>query len=121
MDWKAADIVDTPEYWAYVEKIVSMAEQLGLYMALLPSWGSLVKNHLITDENVCAYVDFLAERFAKYDNIIWALGGDIKADAYIPLYRKFGTYLKKKMPDKLITFHPFGRCASTMWFAEEDW
>lgn len=121
MDWKAADIVDTPEYWAYVEKIVSMAEQLGLYMALLPSWGSLVKNHLITDENVCTYVDFLAERFAKYDNIIWALGGDIKADAYIPLYRKFGTYLKKKMPDKLITFHPFGRCASTMWFAEEDW
>ena len=121
MDWCAADIVDTPKYWAHVERIVALADSLGLYMALLPSWGSLVKNHLITEENVCAYADFLAERFGKYDNIIWVLGGDIKADAYISLYRKFGTYLKLKMPDKLITFHPFGRCASTMWFAEDDW
>lgn len=121
MGWKAADIVDTPEYWDHVERIVSMAEEMGLYMALLPSWGSLVKNNLITEENICTYADFLTERFAKYNNIIWVLGGDIKADLYIQLYNKFGTYMKKKMPDKLITFHPFGRCASTMWFAKEDW
>ena len=100
-----------------------MADDLGLYMALLPSWGSLLKTNVITEENVLDYGRFLANRYKDYSNIIWVLGGDIKAetDAFQNIYRKLGTYLKSATPDKLITFHPFGRCSSTMWFPEDDW
>ena len=121
MYWGGADRINDEEYWQHVERIIKMADKLGLYMALLPSWGSLLKNNLITSENVLVYGRFLAERLEKYSNIIWVLGGDIKADNYVEIYRKLGRYFKEKMPDKLITFHPFGRCASSMWFADDSW
>ena len=52
---------------------------------------------------------------------IEALGGDVKAEAYKDIYTLMGTYFKEHMPDKLVTFHPFGRCSSTTWFADADW
>ena len=123
MHWGAAGIYKTKEYWEHVDRIIKMADDLGLYMALLPSWGSLLKTNVITEENVLDYGIFLASRYKDYSNIIWVLGGDIKAetDDFQNIYRKLGTYLKSATPDKLITFHPFGRCSSTMWFPEDDW
>ena len=38
------------EYWEHCDKIIKTAEELGLYMALLPSWGSLVKKGAINIE-----------------------------------------------------------------------
>ena len=84
-------------------------------MALLPSWGSLLKTGVITEDNILEYGSFLADRYKNYSNIIWVLGGDIKAEDYKAAYRKLGAYLKFSTPNKLITFHPFGRCSSTMW------
>lgn len=121
MYWGAAGRYKTSEYWEHVDRIIKKAEELGLYIALLPCWGSLLKTNVITDENVLDYGKFLAERYKDYNNIIWVLGGDIKADNYICVYKKLGTFFKETMPDKLVTFHPFGRCSSTMWFADEDW
>lgn len=121
MHWGASEYYHTPEYWRYVDKIIQMAADLGLYMALLPSWGSLVKTGIITKENVLDYGRYLANRYKDYDNIIWVLGGDIKAEAYTDIYNQLGSYLKEATPDKLITFHPFGRCSSTMWFADAKW
>lgn len=109
------------QYWQHVDRIIKMADELGLYMALLPSWGSLVKSQAITLDNVLDYGHFLAERYRDYNNIIWVLGGDIKAENYVDIYRKLGNYLKEATLDKLITFHPFGRCSSTMWFADDEW
>lgn len=121
MYWGAAGSYKTRTYWEHVDKIIKMADELGLYFALLPCWGSLLKTNVITDENVLDYGKFLAKRYKDYNNIIWVLGGDIKADNYIHIYKKLGSYLKNTMPDKLVTFHPFGRCSSTMWFADEEW
>ena len=63
----------------------------------------------------------MADRYKNYSNIIWVLGGDIKAEDYKAAYRKLGAYLKFSTPNKLITFHPFGRCSSTMWFSDDEW
>lgn len=113
--------VETAEYWEHCDRIIKMAEELGLYMALLPSWGSLVKNNILTEENALKYADFLAKRYAGYKNIIWILGGDIKAGGYEGIYQIMGEHFKKLNPDKLIGFHSFGRCSSTMWFKDADW
>lgn len=119
----AANEVDArePAYWEHVEKIVQAAEACGLYMALLPCWGSVVNSDLITEENIGEYVSFLAKRFGPYPNVIWLLGGDIRGDKYHDLYCKEGRLLKEKTPDKLIGYHPFGRTSSSLWFHEEPW
>lgn len=113
--------VNDISYWQHIDKIIKIAEKLGIYMALLPCWGSIVKEHILTIENVTRYASFLTDRYKDYTNIIWVLGGDVKAADYKDIYITMGEYFKKHMPDKLITFHPFGRCSSTMWFASEKW
>lgn len=109
------------EYWEKCDKIISMAEELGVYMALLPSWGSLVKKEIINEANVEKYALFLAKRYGKRKNIIWLLGGDIKANNYVKLYDKLALCLKKNTENQLIGFHPFGRCSSSMWFQNSSW
>ncbi len=113
--------VEDEEYWKHCDRVIKKAEELGIYMALLPAWGSLVKNAVLTRENAEKYAEFLADRYADYKNIIWILGGDIKPDGYEDIYEKMALILKKKNPDKLIGFHPFGRCSSSLWFNDAKW
>lgn len=113
--------VTTKSYWDHCEAIVRLAREEGLYMALLPTWGSIVKSGILHMGNVERYAEYLCERFCEYPNIIWLLGGDIRGDVNPELYHVFGTKLKEKMPDTLIGFHPFGRTSSSLWFHEENW
>ncbi len=113
--------VDSDEYWEHCDRVIKMAEELGLYMALLPAWGSLVKNNILNMDNAEEYAEFLADRYGSFKNIIWILGGDIKPDGYEALYEKMARVFKKKNPDKLVGFHPFGRCSSSLWFNDADW
>lgn len=113
--------VDTLAYWEHCDRIISMAEELGLYIGLLPSWGSMVKKSIITMENVERYTEFLAKRYGERKNIIWLLGGDMKAAGYEELYHTMGRILKAKCPGQLVGYHPFGRCSSTMWFQDAEW
>lgn len=108
-------------YWDHCVNIVKMAEELGMYMALLPTWGALVKQKTLTVDNVEEYAGYLAERFGDCPNVIWLLGGDIKGEVNLALYRTFGAKLKELMPDKLVGFHPFGRTSSSLWFHNEKW
>jgi hypothetical protein len=111
----------TEEYWLHCDKVIKMAEELGLYMGLLPTWGSIVKAKILTADNVERYANFLGERYGHCSNIIWILGGDIRGSDGLDVYPKFGRRLKELMPDKLIAYHPFGRTASSQWFHHEDW
>ena len=46
-----------PEYWEFCDRIIKKAEEMGLYLALLPAWGSLVKEGSLTLDNVEAYAE----------------------------------------------------------------
>lgn len=113
--------VTKPEYWDFVDRVVKIAEELELYLGLLPAWGSLVKKKVLNMENVKEYADFLGKRYQSAPNIIWILGGDIRGDAGGEVFRREGETLKGYNPDRLITFHPFGRTSSSLWFHEEPW
>ena len=113
--------VSSKEYWEHCDRVIKMADELGLYMALLPSWGSLVKKSCITTENAQEYAEYLGKRYKEYSNIIWVLGGDIKPMGYEEIYDIMGKTLKRIDPTKLITFHPFGRCTSSTWFNDCEW
>lgn len=113
--------VTRKEFWEHCDKVVKMAEELGLYMALLPSWGAMVKGGVIHEGNIEEFASFVAKRYQNSPNVIWILGGDIRGDIGEGVYKKAGKIFKEITPDKLIGFHPFGRTSSSMWFHEEPW
>lgn len=113
--------IQNPEYWAHCDKVIQIARQLGMYMALLPSWGSMVKEKVITEENAERYISFLANRYREYPNIIWLLGGDVRGSAAPELFEQEGILLKQLNPDQIVGFHPFGRTSSSQWFQDAGW
>ena len=113
--------VKESEYWEFVDKVLIHAQDLGMYLGILPAWGSLVKDGVLNEQNIEDYAVFLGSRFQKYPNIIWILGGDVRGDAGAEVFRKEAEILKKYNPERLITYHPFGRTSSSLWFHEDQW
>lgn len=112
--------MDDEIYWSKVEAVVQLASELDIYMGLLPGWGSIVKKGILTEDNIESYSHFLGKKFQKYENIVWIMGGDIRAANYMGLYKKEREILKTYNPNRLISFHPFGRTSSTRWFQDEE-
>lgn len=113
--------VTTKEYWEFVDEIVEMAREMGMYLGLLPAWGSAVKNSILNMDNIENYARFLGQRYQEYPNIIWILGGDVRGDVNAPVFCKEGEILKSYNPYRLIAYHPFGRTSSSLWFHDEKW
>lgn len=109
-------------FWDHIDAVMKMAEEMGLYMGILPVWGSsLVKGGCLTLENLDAYMKFVLDRYHDFSNIIWIVGGDVRGDVAPELFRRMGRMMKEDRPDRLVTYHPFGRTSSALWFHEEDW
>src|SRR5580692_10004938 len=47
-------------YWDHVDWVLDQAARRGLWLAMLPSWGSLVKTGVLNAGNAAAYAAFLA-------------------------------------------------------------
>lgn len=115
------DLKNRNSYWNHIDKVVDLAEKAGMYMGLLPVWGSIVKNGSLNKDNVVEYGTWLAEHFKNRKNIIWIIGGDIKGDLYYDIWDTLGNTIKSLNPDALMTFHPFGRTLSSDWFHDAPW
>ena len=109
-------------YWNHVDQVIKMAEKLGIYMGLLPFWSNCyVKNGLDTKDNFITYINFITNRYVDYPNIIWIMGGDIRGSVDPSLFHFIGENIKRNNKEKLISFHPFGRTSSSMWFHNASW
>jgi Protein of unknown function (DUF4038)/Putative collagen-binding domain of a collagenase len=109
------------DYWDHVDYIIDAAAERGIYMALVPVWGSEVKAGNVSPQQATAYASFLAERYRSKDNIIWMNGGDIKGSDSTAVWNAIGTTLHEKDTAHLVTYHPRGRTQSSTWFHEADW
>jgi len=109
------------DYWDHVDFVVEKAEEKGLYMAMVPIWGSNVNSGGVSKEEARKYGEFLTNRYKDHDNIIWLNGGDTFGNEYQEVWQTLGETLKKGNPDKLVTFHPRGRTQSSDWFHNENW
>ena len=108
-------------YWDHVDWVVDRAAGKGIYIAMVPAWGSLVKAGRLNTANAAPFATFLANRYKDKVNIFWILGGDIRGDQHGEVWRIMGRSLQAADPNHLITFHPFGRTQSSMWFQNEPW
>jgi len=109
------------DYWDHIDWIIDRAAAKGLYIALVPVWGSVVKESHINPAEGKAYADFLAKRYRNKPNIIWMNGGDIPGTDSLNTWKAIGNTLHQVDGSHLITFHPRGRTQSSTWFQNEDW
>ena len=67
--------VTKSEYWNFVDQILDMAEQMGLYIGLLPAWGSLVKSSKYIKYGNNAYLcEFLRKTLSESQKLDLDLG-----------------------------------------------
>lgn len=116
-------VTDNEEYdfWDHMDFIIGKAEEKGIYIALVPVWGSNVKSGKISREQANQYSTWLAKRYAAKPNIIWLNGGDLMGSDSTAIWEIIGNNLRKYAPNQLITYHPFGRAQSSTWFHNAPW
>jgi hypothetical protein len=109
------------DFWDHVDFAIDEAAKRGMYMALVPVWGSNVKGGKVSVKQARSYASFLANRYKNKSNIIWLNGGDIKGSDSLNVWKAIGTTLRQHDKKHLITFHPRGRTSSSEWFHNETW
>ncbi len=109
------------DFWDNVDYVIDLAGEKGLYMALVPVWGTNVKNGGVSREQANVYSRWLAKRYADRSNIIWLNGGDTHGNDSTVTWNIIGENIHELAPNHLETFHPFGRTQSSLWFHNADW
>lgn len=115
----------TNDYWDHVDFIVSKANELGLYIGFLPTWGRYWNGTpvLFTPENAAVYGEWLGKRYGS-KGIIWILGGDRKVETEEQrlILESLAKGLRKGDGGRnLITFHPNGGSGSSEYLHNEEW
>jgi hypothetical protein len=109
------------DYWDNVDWVVTQAAERGLYVALVPVWGSVVKGEHVKPAQAKIYAEFLAKRYNNRTNVIWMNGGDIAGTDSMKVWNTIGNTLHNLNPDYLVTYHPRGRTQSSTWFHNQSW
>jgi len=109
------------DYWDHIDFIIDEAAKRGIYVGLVPVWGSIVKSGKVSVKQAESYAKFLALRFKNKTNVIWLNGGDIKGTDSSDVWKMIGTTIKKHDRNHLQTYHPHGRNSSSEWFHKEAW
>ena len=136
------------DYWDHVDYIIQAAAKRNMIIAVLPVWGRRYVNAthppysepVFTIPAMRSYGEFLGKRFKVYANIIWVLGGDVKANAggnFLDHYRAMAEGIISGITDEtarwdevtplwdqaLMTYHPDGTplINSSTWFHEDPW
>ena len=118
-----------PSDFQHVDYVLKKAQSLGMYVAMLPTWGDAVaatdNRRLFNTANAFTYGQWLGKRYANQSNIVWVLGGDWAADtsAIKDVWRAMAAGLAAgDGGTHLITYHPRGGDSSTSYFGQgESW
>lgn len=117
------------DYFRHVDFVVNQAEDLGVYIGMLPTWGDKVNKkwgmgpEIFTPENARIYGEFLGKRY-RSKPIIWILGGDrpIENATHLAIWRAMAEGLRRgDGGEHLITYHPMGGQSSSQWLHGEEW
>lgn len=121
--WKNQDPLQPNEaYWRNIDSIVAKAAKRGIYIGLLPTWGSfVVELKMIHAGNAEQYGRWLGARYKNMPNIVWIVGGDRKPAQMSDVWRAIAHGLQSGDGGiHPITFHPSGGRSSD-FFANEPW
>ena len=118
------------KYFAHVDWVIKKAEEKGIFIGLLPTWGDKWNKkwgegpEIFTPENAEVFGQFLGNRYKNSPNIIWILGGDrpVENDIQKQIIREMAKGLREgDGGTHLISWHPSGGSGSAQYFHIEDW
>lgn len=123
-------------YFQHVDRIIQMADSLGLYIALLPTWGDKINTkewgvgpEIFNSKNAYSFGKWMGKRYKDFDNIIWVIGGDRNPrdesdDVLIWNQMAEGVATGAGGYDQtLMTYHPQPKESggSSTWFHDQNW
>lgn len=124
-------------YFQHVDFIIRKAEQLGLYIGLLPTWGDKVFKstwgkgpEIFNIDNAWVYGKWIGTRYKNQKNIIWILGGDRnpRNENDVAIWRAMADGIAEGVGGHdraLMTFHPqpnsLEEGGSSRWFHNDAW
>jgi hypothetical protein len=124
-------------YFQHLDYIINKANESGLYIALLPTWGDKVYKdrwgtgpEIFNTENAKVFGAWIGNRYKNYNNIIWVLGGDRnpRNEKDVAIWRAMAEGVIQGVGDAgkaLITFHPQPNDVqdggSSKWFHNDAW
>jgi hypothetical protein len=116
-------------YFQYVDWVVKRAGDLGLTVAMLPTWGDKWHSRQNTPgpkifdaTSARDYARFIGRRY-KGTPVIFVLGGDRNAETPEDraIVEAMAAGLKETAPTTLITYHPRGPGRSSDFFHQAGW
>lgn len=114
-------------YFQHVDYVVALAEKMGFYIALLPTWGDKVPSDrpgdgpiIFNAANAESYGKFLAKRYAGKP-IIWILGGDRNVNEENKSVWEAMARGLSSVGRSLISYHPAGESSSSIQLHQEKW
>jgi len=123
-------------YFEHVDYIIQKADSLGLYIALLPTWGDKVFTHswgvgpeIFDVQNAHAFGKWIGSRYKDYDNIIWIIGGDRNPRPHtddVEIWNQMAHGIVQSAggyENTLMSYHPQPKenGGSSTWFHNEPW
>lgn len=114
-------------YFQHVDYVLKKADELGLYIALLPTWGDKfnkkwgVGPEIFNPDNAHTYGQILAKRYQHHANLIWILGGDraLENETHYAIIRAMAKGIREVDKNHLISFHPVGARKATDYLNNE--
>lgn len=127
-------------YFNRVVEIVEEASNLGLYVALLPTWGDKLTApwgagpRVFRNDNLPVartYAKYLGTKLRGHTNVVWILGGDRPpkiaesgkpAEDWTPIWREIAAGLGEGLGAvPIIGYHPSGGERSSAYLHKESW
>jgi hypothetical protein len=124
-------------YFQHVDFIIRKADELGMYIGLLPTWGDKVFKdrwgkgpEIFNSDNARIYGKWIGDRYKNQKNIIWILGGDRnpRDEKDVAVWRAMAAGIVEGVGgnDKaLMTYHPQPNSledgGSSKWFHQDEW
>ena len=117
-----------PDYFKWVDRVLEIAGEKGLYVGLLPTWGDKVDKQwgagpeIFDEANAREYGRWLGRRYADTPNIIWIIGGDRSGEGKnFTVWKAMAEGIKECDKRHLMAYHPQGEHSSSFWFHDETW
>ncbi|MEM9327982.1 MAG: glycoside hydrolase family 140 protein [Bacteroidota bacterium] len=123
-------------YFEHVDFVIDLADSLDMYVALLPTWGDKLAKfswgvgpEVLNEANARAFGEWIGERYASKDNVIWVIGGDRnprEGTTDVAVWNAMADGVVSKAggyEGTLMTYHPQPNKngGSSIWFHEQPW
>lgn len=112
-------------FFALIDYAIEKAADQGLYLAILPTWGSHVEDKahslfdnvaLFDEKTAYAYGRFLGDRWKQHKHILWVFGGDRGPEGYEKIWDQMALGTHAGDGGRLMSYHIYGgRSSAEVW------